>query len=79
MWWHQDMSTWNWFFMTLSMALFWVLVIGAVVWAIRSSGGVRSEPPPHPPRARDALDERFARGEISEDEYRKAREVLSER
>lgn len=78
MWWHQDWSAWNWFFMTLSMALLWAAVIGAAVWAIRSTGSTRSEAPRRP-TARETLDERFARGEMSEDDYRRAREVLSQR
>lgn len=77
MWWHQDWTMWNWFFMALSMALFWAVLIGAVVWALRSSGRAGSEAPARRPTARDTLDERFARGEIGEDEYRRARKALS--
>lgn len=77
MWWHHDWSGWNWFFMALSMAVFWALVIGAIVWAIRATqGGSNSR---SRGGARDALDDRFARGEISEEEYRRSRDALSER
>jgi putative membrane protein len=54
--------------------LFWALVIGFVVWQVRRSGG-----PPwtrHP--GRSVLDERYARGEITADEYRERRDVLKE-
>jgi putative membrane protein len=78
MWWHHDWSTWNWLFMVSSMALFWALFIGAVVWAIRASSS-GTTPPADRPGARQVLDERFARGEISEDEYRRARDALAER
>lgn len=63
----------------ITMLLIWVVVIAAVVWiASRSfpsrSGGGDS-------RAADAtskqiLDERFARGEIDADEYRRLRREL---
>lgn len=85
MWWHQSWTMGNVLFMTLAMALFWVVVIGAVVWAVRSlgttgasgTGGSGTAPPR--PTARATLDERFARGEMGEDEYRRARDTLSER
>lgn len=78
MWWHQDWSAWSWLVMALSMALFWAAVIGAAVWAIRSPGSSGSGTPRRP-TARETLDERFARGEMSEDDYRRARELLSQR
>jgi putative membrane protein len=54
--------------------LFWALVIGFVVWQVRRCGG-----PPwarHP--GRSVLDERYARGEITADEYRERRDVMKE-
>lgn len=48
-------------------ALVWALVRGA--WGGRRDGGKRS--------ARDVLDERFARGEIDEEEYERRRRILS--
>lgn len=85
MWWHQDWPMWNWWFMTLSMAVFWAVVVGAVVWAVRSygtsgtSGTGGAGTAPRRPTALHTLDERFARGDIGEDEYRRARATLSER
>jgi putative membrane protein len=57
------------------MVLFWGALIATGVYFIRgrpthSTGG---------PSAEDVLDERFARGEIDEDEYRKRKVVLGER
>lgn len=59
------------------MGFWWIVIVAAVVafviWAVRSGGG----------RARDGgsapeefLRERFARGEIDEDEYRERRQAL---
>ena len=78
MWWHHDWSGWNWLFMVLSMAVFWALVIAAIVWAVQSARGSSDTMPGHR-SARDTLDDRFARGEITEDEYRRSRDALSER
>lgn len=85
MWWHQNWTMLSWFFMTLSMAVFWAAVTGAVAWAVRwfgttgASGTGGSGTAPRRSTARHTLDERFARGEIGEDEYQRAREALSER
>jgi putative membrane protein len=68
------------------MWLFWILlVVGVtllVVVAVRALGGGVSRVPAEPPggsvgrRARDVLDERYARGEISTEEYRERRRAL---
>jgi putative membrane protein len=55
---------WMWLWGTLMM-LTWVALIAAAVWLVaRSLGGS------HPNRARDILEERYARGELSTEEYR---------
>ncbi|MDA3650144.1 SHOCT domain-containing protein [Saccharopolyspora indica] len=64
--------------MTVGMVLFWVLVIVAIIALVRylqrsaraDSGGTRAE---------EVLAERFARGEIDEEEYRRRLETLTER
>ena len=57
----------------VGMILVWVVIIGAVVLLVRALagsqvGGGRS--------ARQALDERFARGEIDREEYEEKRRLL---
>lgn len=48
------------------MALFWIGVILLVVWAVRRD----QTPSPRPQRsALSILEERFARGELDEDDY----------
>ena len=57
------------------MILFWVAILAVVYLIVRSLGSSEARAG----RARDAmeiLDERFARGEISEDEYTSRRRVL---
>lgn len=72
----------GWILMTVLMMLFWAAVITAVVLAIGHLAGPRhtsAHPPgPGPARAEDLLAERFARGEIDEDEYRRRMTLLRE-
>jgi putative membrane protein len=65
----------GWGFHWIWMVVFWAVVIGLVVWAVarltptdRDGGGTK---------ARELLDERYARGEIDEEEYRQRRRQLS--
>ena len=61
---------WMWLWGTLMM-LTWVAVIAAAVWLVaRSLGDGR------PSRAREILDERYARGELTTDEYRERLDAL---
>ena len=75
---------WGWGWMTLMMVmmvLFWGAVIAGIVWLIRGASGSLT------PRGRDlpketpaeVLDRRFAEGEISEEDYRSRRELLTDR
>lgn len=60
------------------MAAFWALVIAAVVGVVHAARGSSDSMPGHR-SARETLDDRFARGEITEEEYRRSRVALSER
>lgn len=69
MWHWNGMGVWGW----LMMVAFWVVVIALVIWMVRSTGGsTRSDEN----QALRILDERFARGEIEQDEYQERRRVL---
>lgn len=60
------------------MLVVWLVVIGGVVWVV-TQVSARNDPP-GPSDANDArriLDERLARGEIDEHEYRRIRDELS--
>lgn len=74
---------WGWGHMVVGgvmMVLFWAAVIGLVVLLVRAvSGGSRGETMSSwTPRATalDVLEERFARGEISREEFEDRRQVL---
>ncbi|AEH11528.1 SHOCT domain-containing protein [Candidatus Protofrankia datiscae] len=82
MWWHGDgLGGWGIALMTISMVAFWALVIVAVVAVIRYLGRPSQQPPmppapPYPSAPEQVLADRFARGEIDEEEYRRRIEVL---
>lgn len=71
----------GWFLMMLGMALFWGVVVYAIVSLVRSGGNASASGPaqgdrsPHA-RAQAILEERFARGEIDADEYESRRRTL---
>ena len=69
-----------WLGMGVTMILFWGLLIGGIVALIRHIGSARDAGRPSPDsgrtRAEDVLAERFARGEIDEDEYKRRLELL---
>jgi putative membrane protein len=67
--------------LALSIAVLIIVLLGAV-WLARSLGANRgpagggTPAPSGPPSARDVLDVRYARGEISREEYLQARKDL---
>ena len=63
-----------WALIPLTFFLVWLTVIVFAVVRFRRAGG----PPWARQAGRSVLDERFARGEISADEYRDRRDVLRE-
>ena len=73
-WYHDGISWGGWLVMLLGMVAFWGLVVWAVVVLFRDTRSVDSWRAHRDPL--DALDERFARGEIDETEYQARAEVL---
>ncbi len=80
MWWGNGFG-WGWMvFGGLMMWLFWAAVIVLVILAIRAFSGGRplTGPSAQPPQtALDILKERYARGEITKDEYESMRRNLA--
>ncbi len=74
MYWNDGSGGWaGWVLMVLSMAAFWGLLAWAAVSLVRSTGKTRHGAPTAP---EDVLAERFARGDIDEEDYRQRSEVL---
>ncbi len=78
--WDGDSWSWaGWLAMALMMALFWGGVLVLAIWALR--GGARhhhhDSPDPRPDSALGIARERFARGEINDEEFERIKRGLS--
>lgn len=78
---HDGMGWGGWLFMTLLLLLLVALVVMVALalfrgWSSGGGGSARSGQGHGRSAAEALLDERFARGEIDEDEYRRRREAL---
>ena len=62
----------------LWMILSWALIVAIVVFIVRAFSSGSPQRPDRTDDPRAIQDERFARGEISEDEYRERTRVLEE-
>ena len=78
MYWGNGMGGWGMVLMTVSSLLFWGLVIAGIVALVRYTGrGAQpGAPATHRPTPQQVLADRFARGEIDEDEYTRRLQVL---
>ena len=83
MWWNDGMGYgmgWGgWVLMAVVMVAFWGLVVAGVFALFHSMRTDRTAPFDPDARAREILDERFARGEIDAEEYRLRRDELGAR
>jgi len=74
MWGWQAWSWWGWLAMVAGMVVFWGLVIWAVAAIFRGSDWTWRRP--DRPDPEQILAERFAAGEIDEDEYQRRLQTL---
>jgi putative membrane protein len=72
--WHS-MGDWGWAMMAFWIVL-WLALIGLAVWAVSEWTGRRGQPREPGESPRDILDRRLAQGEISLEEYERARDAL---
>jgi putative membrane protein len=74
----MDGNGWDWIGGVLMMLVFWGGLAAVIVFLVRASAGRPSQgSEPHGrPDAYEILAERFARGEISEEEFNDRRRVL---
>ncbi|MFD8565433.1 SHOCT domain-containing protein [Streptomyces sp. NPDC059639] len=78
-WNDHDTGGWGWYAMSAGMLLFWLLVGVIAVLAFRALSRSERTVPSREAAPGTVLDERFARGDIDEDEYRRRRAVLTGR
>lgn len=74
-WGNGGMNGWDILFMTLSTLLFLGLIASAIVFTVRQTSSRPQVTPPHDD-PRQILAERFARGEIDEEEYQRRLNTL---
>jgi putative membrane protein len=73
MWGWNDAGWAGWLFMSLMMLIFWGGLAAIIVWLIRQPQRSAGEAKPS---AMSILEERFARGEIDEEEFDTRRNTL---
>jgi len=78
MYWGNGMGGWGMVLMTVSGLLFWGLIITGIVVLVRYTGrgGQPEAVATRTPMPQQILADRFARGEINEDEYNRRLLVL---
>ena len=80
MWWSDGSWGWaGWLAMSLMMVVFWGLIGFGIYWLVRSTRTPSEHPHTHASGPEDILAERFARGEISPEEFDERKKVLSHR
>ncbi len=75
MYWNGDWSGWAWFAMGFSMLVFWGLV-AFVIWLVVRDTSTAGSKPSAPPSAEDTLRQRYAAGELDEEEFSRRLQVL---
>jgi putative membrane protein len=75
MWWNDGWGAW-WFVMPLVMIGFWVAVIWVVVNLLQNRPGPTPTGRARPATPEEILAQRYARGEIDDDEYHRRLDTL---
>ena len=65
---HEGMGWW-WVMGSVWMVAFWAIIVGLVVWGVRSLSGRTGNGPPLNADPLEIVRERYARGDINREEY----------
>lgn len=71
--WNGGMGAAGW----IGTSLFWIVVVGLVVWAISRAVPTTGRREPQPETPEQILDRRFAAGKLGAEEYQQARAQLT--
>ena len=58
------------------MWLFWIFLVIVIVWAVKAVTGKNNSPPERQKPALDILKERYAKGEVDQQEFEQIRKDL---
>ena len=58
------------------MWLFWIFLVTVIVWAVKAVTGKSNSPPERQKPALDILKERYAKGEVDQQEFEQIRKDL---
>ena len=76
-WTDHDLTGWGWVAMTVGMIVFWGLLITLTVVLVRGLNRPTGDGSSSRPSPESLLAERFAQGEIDEDDYRRRLATLT--
>ncbi|NNN15434.1 MAG: SHOCT domain-containing protein [Acidimicrobiaceae bacterium] len=75
---NQGWGAGGWIFMAVAMVIFWAIVVFGVIALVRYVGHNYRNDPSIPKDPESILKERFAKGEIDEESFRKSIATLKE-
>lgn len=73
------MDGWDWFWGAIMMLLFWGVLVAGIVFAVRAFGARSQHDAGAAEDPQTILETRFAKGEISEEEFEERKRVLTSR
>jgi putative membrane protein len=73
------MDGWDWFWGAIMMLLFWGVLVAGIVFAVRAFGARSQQDAGAAEDPQTILETRFAKGEISEEEFEERKRVLTSR
>ena len=79
MYWNGHMSTGGWIISILWTLIIFALIAGAIAWLVAELGGRNSKPADSSPQegsAREILDRRLAKGELTVEQHRQLRDAI---
>lgn len=77
MMWHDSWSVDTWLLTGIMMVVFWTVVVSGIIWLVSSTRGRNHRAAAPHREAIRILDQRLARKELTEEEYRRCRDLIT--